>query len=346
MVAIFFLGTFFLQEVAGHGPLTTGLLFLPVAAATMVGAQSAGRTIARLGVRSLAVTGLLVAAAGLLLAGIVEGTPGVVLGVSVASIGLGMLFVVASATALGSVEPHQAGVASGLLSSFHEVGASLGAAVMSGVAAVGVTSGSASGFRQGYVVAALVAVASAGVAAILLTNRDTTDHPEPEGEQDPDHGMGRNSGHDRGRNSGHDRGRNSGHDTAATSTRRRILAFLRHYLEMVVAMLVGMALFPIWSVATRNAAPGSWVQWAEVDALVMATAMSIPMVVWMVRRGHRWGLTVEMVLAMGLGFVVLFPLLWGGAIDGEGLMMAGHVLMPVFMLGAMLVRRREYLAHC
>ncbi|MGH8940573.1 MAG: MFS transporter, partial [Actinomycetes bacterium] len=39
MVAVFFLGTFYLQSTAGHGPLTTGLLFLPVAAATMAGAQ-------------------------------------------------------------------------------------------------------------------------------------------------------------------------------------------------------------------------------------------------------------------------------------------------------------------
>lgn len=168
MVAVFFLGTFFLQEAAGHGPLTTGLLFLPVAVATMAGAQMAGRTIGRLGARTLAVTGLLVAAAGLLGAAIGGSTATTVVAVSLASAGLGALFVVASATALGSVEHHEAGVASGLLSTFHELGASLGAAVMSGVAAASLTAGSADGFRRGYTVAAAIALASAVISWFLF----------------------------------------------------------------------------------------------------------------------------------------------------------------------------------
>jgi MFS family permease len=171
MVAVFFLGTFFLQEAAGHGPLTTGLLFLPVAVATMTGAQLAGRTIGRLGARTLAVTGLLVAAAGLLGAAIGGSTATTVIAVSLASAGLGALFVVASATALGSVEHHQAGVASGLLSTFHELGASLGAAVMSGVAAASLTAGGADGFRRGYTVAAGIALASAVISWFLFARR-------------------------------------------------------------------------------------------------------------------------------------------------------------------------------
>ena len=169
MVAVFFLGTFFLQEAAGHGPLTTGLLFLPVAVATMIGAQLAGRTIGRLGARSLAVSGLLIAAAGLLAAA--GSTATTVIAVSLASAGLGALFVVASATALGSVEHHQAGVASGLLSTFHELGASLGAAVMSGVAAASLTAGGMAGFRRGYAVAAGIALASAVISWFLFGER-------------------------------------------------------------------------------------------------------------------------------------------------------------------------------
>jgi EmrB/QacA subfamily drug resistance transporter len=168
MVAVFFLGTFFLQEAAGHGPLTTGLLFLPVAVATMTGAQLAGRAIGRLGARTLAVTGLLVAAAGLLGAAIGDNTATTVAAVSLASAGLGALFVVASATALGSVEHHEAGVASGLLSTFHELGASLGAAVMSGVAAASLTAGSTDGFRRGYTAAATIALACAVISWFLF----------------------------------------------------------------------------------------------------------------------------------------------------------------------------------
>jgi EmrB/QacA subfamily drug resistance transporter len=168
MVAVFFLGTFFLQEVAGHGPLTTGLLFLPVAIATMVGAHTAGSTIQRVGGRGLAVGGLLVAAAGLLVAALGSGTATTVTAVSLASAGLGALFVVASATALGSVEPQEAGVASGLLSTFHELGASLGAAVMSGVAATSLVTGSGDGFSRGYAVATGIATASAVIVWFLI----------------------------------------------------------------------------------------------------------------------------------------------------------------------------------
>ena len=64
MVAVFFLGTFYLQQSEGHGPLATGLLFLPVALATMAGAQLGGRLLGRIGARPLGVAGLLVAAAG------------------------------------------------------------------------------------------------------------------------------------------------------------------------------------------------------------------------------------------------------------------------------------------
>ena len=49
---------------------------------------------------------------------------------------------------------------------------------------------------------------------------------------------------------------------------------------------------------------------------------------------------------MYAGFVVLFPFLWAGALGEMGVMMTGHVLMPLFMLGAMLWRREEYACHC
>ena len=48
---------------------------------------------------------------------------------------------------------------------------------------------------------------------------------------------------------------------------------------------------------------------------------------------------------MYLGFAVLFPFLWAGVIGDHGLMMVGHVLMPLLMLGAMLLRREEYARH-
>lgn len=65
MVAVFFLGTFSFQHARGYGAMRTGLLFLPVALATMAGANLTGRVLGRLGARVPAVAGLLVSAAGM-----------------------------------------------------------------------------------------------------------------------------------------------------------------------------------------------------------------------------------------------------------------------------------------
>ncbi|MFC7496361.1 MULTISPECIES: MFS transporter [unclassified Nocardioides] len=171
MVAVFFLGTFYLQQAQGHGPLVTGLLFLPVALATMAGAQAGGRLIGRTGGRALGVAGLLVAAAGLSVPALALGTVTTVTAVSLGSAGLGVLFVVAAATALGQVAPEEAGITSGVLSTSHELGSSLGAAVVSGVVAASLVAGNGTGFQRGYLVAAAVAAASAALAAVLLPGK-------------------------------------------------------------------------------------------------------------------------------------------------------------------------------
>ncbi len=136
-------------------------------------------------------------------------------------------------------------------------------------------------------------------------------------------------------------------DTQQRQAVRPVRAFVQHYLEMVLAMLVGMVtLWPLWALLTGDVGQGSWLRGAEAESLVMATAMSVPMAAWMAYRRHPARLTVEMCAVMYAGFVVLFPLLWAGALDDMGVMMWGHVLMPLLMLGAMLARRAEYLEHC
>lgn len=171
MIMVFFLGTFYLQEYRQYGALTTGLLFLPVALSTMAGANAAGRVIGRIGARSLGVGGLLVAAAGMGLAALVNGTVVMVIGVTVAAAGTGAVFVVASATALGQVAPEEAGIASGIVSTFHEFGASLGAAVVSSMAAASIAGINATGFARGFATAALVALVAAVLAGVLTPGR-------------------------------------------------------------------------------------------------------------------------------------------------------------------------------
>jgi hypothetical protein len=118
--------------------------------------------------------------------------------------------------------------------------------------------------------------------------------------------------------------------------------FLRHYLEMVVAMFVGMAVLGAATMGlealTGVEAPVS----PEFAAFKMAFDMSVGMVIWMRYRGHGWPSTLEMVTAMFAPAVVLAPLSWLGVISGDLLMIATHVLMLPLMLVVMLRRRAEY----
>jgi EmrB/QacA subfamily drug resistance transporter len=173
MIAVFFLGTFYFQQAKGYGALQAGLLFLPVALATMLGANLTGRLLGRWGGRRLAVAGLSVAAIGMAVPAVSLNPVSVVVGVAVAAAGTGAMFVISSATALGQVAPHEAGIASGIVSTFHEFGASVGAAVVSSVAAASLVGTTLSGFTGGFTVAA-VAAAVAGVVAALVTPGPST----------------------------------------------------------------------------------------------------------------------------------------------------------------------------
>jgi hypothetical protein len=120
------------------------------------------------------VVGNAIATAGFVVPILWEGTVAMVVGLSVAAAGIGTLFVVASATALGQVAPEESGLASGIVSTFHEFGASIGAPVFSSVAAASITGTVTSGFTDAFVVAAAVAIGSALVAAVLIPKRQVT----------------------------------------------------------------------------------------------------------------------------------------------------------------------------
>lgn len=127
----------------------------------------------------------------------------------------------------------------------------------------------------------------------------------------------------------------------------KVRRFVRHYVEMVLAMLVGMMLlYPVWMLATSGAGEDGVLRSVEVDALVMATTMAAPMAAWMRFRGHGWAPTVEMSAAMYAGFVVMLPLHWAGAADADGVLVVGHVLMFALMAVAMAWRWEEYTGHC
>jgi hypothetical protein len=123
--------------------------------------------------------------------------------------------------------------------------------------------------------------------------------------------------------------------------KRQTLRFVGHYVEMVLAMFAGMGLLALlWMVIW----PGLD-DHAVLGTLVMAADMTIGMATWMAFRGHGRRMIVEMSAAMVAPFVVLLAPLAMGAITEDTLMTAGHILMFLTMLGAMLVRRRDYVHH-
>jgi EmrB/QacA subfamily drug resistance transporter len=168
MIAVFFLGSFYLQHHQGYGALRTGLLFLPVALATIAGAQLAGHAIRTAGARAVAVAGLVITAAGTAVAAIWQGPITVVAGISFGAAGIGAAFVASSTTALAQIAHHEAGTASGLLSTFHEFGAALGVAIVSSIAAASITGSSDAGFTAGFTFAAITAAAAALLALLIV----------------------------------------------------------------------------------------------------------------------------------------------------------------------------------
>jgi hypothetical protein len=138
-------------------------------------------------------------------------------------------------------------------------------------------------------------------------------------------------------------------DSAATSVAATapragsVRRFVRHYLEMVVAMLIGMvALGPVWSFAFDRLGWSATLDRVEVGTLVMATDMALAMAAWMRFRKHRWAPIAEMSAAMYVPFVALLIPFWMGAIGEHAIHMAGHALMLPAMLAVMLLRRDEY----
>lgn len=172
LIAFFFLGSVYLQQVRGFSPLKTGLVFLPVAVATGIGAHLGSQLVGRIGSRPTAVGGMVVAAGGTLpltwLSADGSVYAGLLPGLVIASFGIGAVFVTATTTALAMVAHEEAGLASGVVNTFHEVGGSIGVAVMSTVAAAGIEHGAIGGFTDAFTLSAVAAAASALVALVVV----------------------------------------------------------------------------------------------------------------------------------------------------------------------------------
>ena len=138
-----------------------------------------------------------------------------------------------------------------------------------------------------------------------------------------------------------------GHGSAAVDRRQlfdpRVVHFLRHLGEMTLAMMIGMAALTGLFEEAFGFVSGGALRNVELTALGMATGMTLPMAAWMRHRGHGWRATVEMSAAMIVPAVALLVVLRAGGLPGDSILSMQHALMLPSMIGAMLVRRREYL---
>jgi MFS family permease len=135
----FFFSSLYVQQILGYSPLEAGFAFLPVTAGIGVGAAIAQQLVKRIGVRTTAAAGMLIAAFGLyLFSGVLsDGTylSDVLPGVIPQSIGMGLFFVPIALIATTNVSHDDAGVASGLFNTAQQVGGALALAVLSTLAA-------------------------------------------------------------------------------------------------------------------------------------------------------------------------------------------------------------------
>jgi hypothetical protein len=127
--------------------------------------------------------------------------------------------------------------------------------------------------------------------------------------------------------------------------------FLRHLLEMTVAMMLGMCVLGMAFREIHIAVFGTgfdqaWHRHVELTSLAMAFNMTLPMLAWMrYRRGHEWGRCVEMAAAMFIPTLGLLVLFWAGVTSAGVVLPGAMALMLPSMIAVMLYRLGSYAGH-
>jgi EmrB/QacA subfamily drug resistance transporter len=191
MYANFYFGTLYLQDILHFKPIATGFAFLPVAVLIGIAAGISQRLVPRFGIRTVAIGGVTVGAAGLALmvrAAVHSTYAGTLLPSFVLlAVGLGLAFVPATLISVSSVEAEDAGLSSGLFNTAQQIGGALGLAILATVAATHtsdllaalgshpthdqVTAATVSGYRLAFVVAAGLMLIADVVLVTFLRKR-------------------------------------------------------------------------------------------------------------------------------------------------------------------------------
>ena len=180
MFGVFFFVSLFVQNVLGYSATEAGATFLPMTILVILVAPLAGKLSDRVGSRWLMGAGLLLLSASLVSFSMLDLDsnfwdilPALILG----GLGMSLTMTPATAAAIGSVPVTKAGIGSGVLNTFRQVGGALGIAVMGAIVAAQIHTPPGSpgfpaqfmdGFSNALRVAAVIALTGAVAAAALI----------------------------------------------------------------------------------------------------------------------------------------------------------------------------------
>ncbi len=183
MFGAFFLGTLYLQNLRHYDALQIGLAFLPVTICMgTLSVRYSERLITRFGARAVSLTGLVLMTAALALLAVAPADADYLTQLlptmALLGLGAGACFPALIGFAMDGVEPHQAGLASGLVNTTAQIGGALGLAVLATLSSTRTQQlGSAghsqydallSGYHLAFWIAAGLLATAVAVGAVLL----------------------------------------------------------------------------------------------------------------------------------------------------------------------------------
>ena len=138
LYGMFLFMTFYFQQIHGYSAVRSGLLFLPFSLGVIFSAIVASKLLPKFGPRPLATVGTVMGAGGLFYLSQVTATSSyglhVLPGMLIISLGMGLVFVPTSSTALFNVRPQDTGSASAVLNTAQQIGGSFGTAIQNTIA--------------------------------------------------------------------------------------------------------------------------------------------------------------------------------------------------------------------
>jgi EmrB/QacA subfamily drug resistance transporter len=192
LFSMFFFISLYMQNVLGFSPIETGLAYLPLAVGIIIAAGGSAPLVTRFGFKPVLVTGLVITAGGLVWFSQISPNGSYVGDVLfpslLAAVGLGLAFVSMTVAAVSGVEPHEAGLASGLINTSQQIGGALGLAILATVANSRIDDLAASGtpmpvaltegFQSAFLVGAGLAIVGAIMATVLVSSKASREHAE------------------------------------------------------------------------------------------------------------------------------------------------------------------------